>query len=74
MTPEEKQRMIHIRIDGGTHKELRKVAAEYDLTLQEIVAEAVESRVQALEAEIMLKEKGMELERRARELEVSVWL
>jgi hypothetical protein len=70
MTPEEKQRMIHIRIGDGTHKELRKVAAEYDLTLQEIVAHAVEDRVQAMEAEIMLEEKEKELERRARELEL----
>ena len=45
MTGKEEQRMIHIRIDRSVHRDLRLVAAEYDLTIQDIVAEAVEKRV-----------------------------
>ena len=55
MTGEEKQRMIHIRIKEDIHKELRKAAAEYDLTIQEIVSEAVEERVEAFEEGLLLE-------------------
>jgi hypothetical protein len=71
MTSEEKERMIHIRINNDLHKELRKAAAEYDLTMQDIVSEAVEKRIQSLEG----VEAGVELEierleKHARELEI----
>lgn len=55
MTSEEKKRMIHIRISDEIHKELRKAAAEYDLTIQEIVSDAVEERVEAFE-EVLVAE------------------
>ena len=55
MTGEEKQRMIHIRIKEDVHKELRKAAAEYDLTIQDIVSEAVEERVEAFEEGLLLE-------------------
>jgi hypothetical protein len=70
MTEEEKQRMIHIRLGSDLHRELRRAAAEYDVTLQEIVSKAVEDRVHAIEAEIRLEEKSLELEEKARELEL----
>ena len=73
MTPDEKERMIHIRINNELHKELRKAAAEYDLTMQDIVSEAVEKRIQALEE----VEAGVELEmdrleKHAHELEIRI--
>ncbi len=45
MTNKEEQRLIHIRIDRNVHKDLRRVAAEYDLTIQDIVSGAVEKTV-----------------------------
>ena len=73
MTPDEKERMIHIRINNELHKELRKAAAEYDLTMQDIVSEAVEKRIQALEE----VEAGVELEmdrleKHSHELEIRI--
>jgi len=56
--PEDKERMIHIRIKNAVHKDLRKLAAEYDLTMQDIVSEAVEKSIKNIE-EIGL---GMELQ------------
>ena len=49
MTPEEKERMIHIRIKNDVHKDLRKLAAEYDLTMQDIVSKAVENSIRNIE-------------------------
>ncbi len=69
MSPEEKQRMIHIRIDNGVHKELRKVAAEYDLTIQEIVSGAVEETVEDHEIELQLERRREKLERRHERIE-----
>jgi tetrahydromethanopterin S-methyltransferase subunit G len=69
MTEDEKQRMIHIRLGSGLHRDLRRAAAEYDVTRQEIVSKAVEERVHAIEAEIRLEEKSLDLEQKARELE-----
>jgi hypothetical protein len=69
MTEDEKQRMIHIRLGSDLHRELRRAAAEYDVTLQEIVSKAVEDRVHAIEAEIRLEEKSLELEEKARVVE-----
>ncbi len=72
MTLEEKQRMIHIRINNAVHKELRKVAAEYDLTIQEIVSNAVEEKVEALETQVRLEREQVKLERKAHELETMI--
>ena len=58
MTHSEKQRMIHVRLDRKVHKELRKVAAEYDVSIQEIVSGAVEKQVEALETEISIQREG----------------
>lgn len=69
MTSEEKQRMIHIRINNLVHRELRKVAAENDQTMQELVAEAVENKVEAREAELRIEEIQLELEERALKVE-----
>gem|GEM_PF-4520603 len=76
MTEEEKQRMIHIRISGATHRELRKVAAEKDQTMQELVVTAVERTVEETELQsgvekikLKLEEKAREIEERALELE-----
>lgn len=65
------RRMIHIRIDNELHKELRKVAAEFDGTIQDIVARAVEERVEELRERILLeKEKELlELEARCMQME-----
>ena len=45
MTERSEQRMIHIRIDRSVHRDLRRAAAEYDLTIQDIVSNAVEKTV-----------------------------
>jgi hypothetical protein len=66
MTEEERQRMIHIRISGATHRELRKVAAENDQTMQELVVLAVERTVEETE---LLSEVARKVEERAFELE-----
>ncbi len=69
MTDEEKQRMIHIRIKSDIHKELRKAAAESDQTMQELVAEAVEQRVEEREIQFHIEEIQLKIEERAREIE-----
>lgn len=66
MTPDESQRMIHIRINNAIHKELRKAAAEYDLTIQDIVSEAVAERVDAFEAEAKMERAEKMLEKAER--------
>lgn len=50
--------MIHIRLDREVHKELRKAAAEYDVSIQEIVSTAVEKQVEAFETEISVEKEG----------------
>ena len=62
MSPEEKKRMLHIRLDSEIHKDLRKAAAEYDISIQEIVADAVEKEVVHLETEIRLDRRRVKLE------------
>lgn len=63
------QRMIHIRIDSDVHRELRKVAAEFDVTIQDIVANAVEESVDALLSRVMMERERELLEREAQYLE-----
>ena len=70
MSPEVKQRMLHIRIDRAIHKVLRKAAAEYDISIQEIVADAVEKKLEGLDTEIEMEAKLEELEKKAQEYEV----
>lgn len=72
MSPEEKQRMIHIRIKDGVHRELRKVAAEYDLTIQDIVSGAVEETIEEKEIELKLEERRERLEKKAHEMEKTI--
>ena len=72
MSPEEKQRMVHIRLDSEVHRELRKAAAEYDITIQEIVSDAVEKRVENFDAEIRLERRQEELEKKAEEYELNI--
>jgi len=72
MSPDENQRMIHIRIDRGVHKELRKVAAEFDLTIQEIVSDAVEEKIEDREMELKLEKKRAMLERKAKRMELKM--
>ena len=62
MSPEEKKRMLHIRLDSEIHKDLRKAAAEYDISIQEIVADAAEKEVVHLETEIRLDRRRVKLE------------
>lgn len=69
MTDEEKQRMIHIRIKSDIHRELRKAAAESDQTMQELVAEAVEQKVEEREIQLHIEEIQLKIEERAREVE-----
>ncbi len=72
MSPEEKQRMLHIRLDRAVHKDLRKAAAEYDISIQEIVSDAVEKKVENLEAEIRKDRKKERLERKSRKYELKI--
>jgi uncharacterized protein (DUF3084 family) len=69
MTEEERQRMIHIRISGATHRELRKVAAENDQTMQELVVLAVERTVEETELLSEVEEIKLKLEEKARKVE-----
>lgn len=69
MTDEEKQRMIHIRIKSDIHRELRKAAAESDQTMQELVAEAVEQKVEEREIQLHIEELQLRVEERAMEVE-----
>lgn len=45
MVHDEKARMIHIRLDGEVHRDLRRAAAEEDTSLQELVARVVSRSV-----------------------------
>ncbi len=72
MNPEEKKRMLHIRLDREVHKDLRRAAVECDISLQEIVAEAVEKEVEHLEAQLLLDRKRVELERVAGKYELEI--
>ncbi len=72
MSPEEKKKMLHIRLDRSVHKDLRKAAAEYDISIQEIVSDAVEKRVEHLEAEIKLEEQRERLDEKSRKYELKI--
>lgn len=72
MSPEEKKRMLHIRLDSEIHKDLRKAAAEYDISIQEIVADAVEKEVELLETEVRLEKRRSKLEKKAMEYELEI--
>ena len=45
MTTDEKERMIHIRLDEEVHKDLRKAAAEEDTSMQKLVSKVVSRTV-----------------------------
>jgi len=45
MSAEEKDRMIHIRLDEEVHKDLRKAAAEEDTSMQKLVSKVVSQTV-----------------------------
>jgi ElaB/YqjD/DUF883 family membrane-anchored ribosome-binding protein len=54
MESDNDRRMIHIRIDSDLHRELRKVAAEFDETIQDIAERAVEERVEILRSRMLV--------------------
>jgi len=45
MTTDEKERMIHIRLDEDVHKDLRKAAADEDTSMQKLVSKVVSRTV-----------------------------
>ncbi len=45
MTTDEKERMIHIRLDEEVHKDLRKAAADEDTSMQKLVSKVVSRTV-----------------------------
>lgn len=77
MTKEERTRMMHIRLLEPIHKELRKIAAERDQTMQDVVASVVEQRIKkedilarVQELERLAEEKALEMETRTLEIEM----
>ena len=62
MGSNDEQRMIHIRIDRNVHRDLRRAAAEYDLTIQDIVSGAVERTVEGFAETGELKELSYTVE------------